>query len=169
MKPTTFKEVNRNLTKPEGMTDEECGTLPTFTDGKQCISLWKMSFKERLQILFFGRIWIGIISGYTQPPIWLDASKTVFGEANSTGLTWFNLSPEFYKIGKFNVKLFNLFCRFTKCSGKHFGFGVLQISSYHLFYIGRQDNVLKLSILFTNFMFSIFNKKKSNEKSWNVG
>lgn len=78
MKPTTFKEATKTLQKPEQMTDDKCGPLKVYNDGKQCISCWKPSFKERLSILFFGKIWLSVLSGDTQPPVWLDGSKTVF-------------------------------------------------------------------------------------------
>lgn len=71
MTPARFKESNRVLRKPDSMTDEECGSLEVFTDGKGCVSCWRMSFIERLRALLFGRIWLGVISGDTQPPVWL--------------------------------------------------------------------------------------------------
>ena len=78
MKTKDFKEANKTLTKPQNMTDEECSSLRVFNDGKQCISLWKLTFSERIQVLFFGKIWVGVLSGFTQPPIWLDVNRTVF-------------------------------------------------------------------------------------------
>ncbi len=78
MKPIKFPESNRELGKPSNMTDEQCGSLPVFTDGVQCISLWKLTWKERLQVLFNGKIWLGVYSGGTQPPVWMDTNKTVF-------------------------------------------------------------------------------------------
>lgn len=158
MKPIRFPESNIELGKPASMTDAECGSLPVFTDGKQCISLWQLTWKERFQIFFFGRIWLGVLSGQTQPPVWMDTQRTMFEQKNATGLTWFNLHPNTIKIGKFSVKLFNLFCRFTSEPAKYFGFGLLQINAYHLFYIGREDRKLKLSILFTNFEVCLFKR-----------
>lgn len=55
MKPIKFKEANKNLSKPDSMTEEECGSLWVFNDGKQCISCWKMSFWQRIKALLFGR------------------------------------------------------------------------------------------------------------------
>lgn len=75
-----FPEANRNLLKPESMTDEECGSLWVYTDGKICISCWKLNLRQRLAVLFTGKVWLGILSGYTQPPVWLDVDKTVFTE-----------------------------------------------------------------------------------------
>lgn len=78
MEPIKFPEANKTLLKPESMTDEECSSLPVYCDNKQCISLWKLSWKERLQALFFGRLWVFVLSGSTQPPIALSTEKTVF-------------------------------------------------------------------------------------------
>lgn len=78
MQPIAFKQANKNLLKPEGWTDEECGSLPVYSDGKQCISLWKMTWYERLSALFFGRVWLWVVSGNTQPPVSLMASKEIF-------------------------------------------------------------------------------------------
>lgn len=79
MDPMKFVEANKNLQKPHGMTDEECGPLPVFNDGKECISKWDMSLKERLHCLFRGFVWVRVFSGDTQPPILIQAEKTVFG------------------------------------------------------------------------------------------
>ena len=62
------------------MTDEECGNLPVFTDGETCISLWRMTWKERLSAFIFGRIWLFVVSGETQPPVSLMAEKEIFKE-----------------------------------------------------------------------------------------
>jgi len=80
MEPMNFAQANKNLLKPEGWTDEECSSLPVFTDGTQCISLWKMTWRERLSALFFGKVWLAVISGQTQPPVWLMAEKEIFKE-----------------------------------------------------------------------------------------
>ena len=84
MEPTNFEQANKNLLKPEGWTDEECGSLPVFTDGKECISLWKMTWRERLSALFFGTIWLFVHSGYTQPPVALMAAREIFKEVKQS-------------------------------------------------------------------------------------
>lgn len=78
MEPIQFPQANKNLLKPENMTDEECSSLPVFTDGQQCISLWKMTWIERLNVLLFGKLWVFVISGYTQPPIGFMVNKDIF-------------------------------------------------------------------------------------------
>lgn len=44
MIPIGFEESNVELQRPPNMTDKECRALPVFTDGKQCISKWRMSW-----------------------------------------------------------------------------------------------------------------------------
>lgn len=72
MKPINFDESNRTLQKPAGMTDDECGPLPIFTNGEQCISCWRPSLRERLSILIFGKVWVWVWFGKTQPPVALE-------------------------------------------------------------------------------------------------
>lgn len=70
MKPTTFKGQTTVLAKPPGMTDEECGELAILQLDDTCISCWTMNWRERLKALFTGRIWLGVLSGRTQPPVY---------------------------------------------------------------------------------------------------
>lgn len=78
MKPIKFKQATKNLIKPSTMTDEECGSLWVYNDGMQSISCWKMTWKDRLKALFFGRIWLHVVSGDSQPPVLIQSEKTVF-------------------------------------------------------------------------------------------
>lgn len=79
MKPIHFKEAKVELQKPPNMSAEECAPLwvDRTADG-QCVSCWTTSFWQRVLFLFHGRIWLGILSGETQPPVWLDCTKTVY-------------------------------------------------------------------------------------------
>lgn len=69
MKPVDFKEQNVVLEKPQSMSDEDCETLPVFTNGSECLSKWRPSAKERLKILFGADLWLLVLSGKTQPPV----------------------------------------------------------------------------------------------------
>lgn len=71
MKPIEFPEQTKVLAKPDSMSDEECSSLPVFNDGSQCISCWRASWRERLAFLFHGRMWLSVLSGATQPPVWV--------------------------------------------------------------------------------------------------
>lgn len=73
-----FKEANKNLLKPESMSDEECGSLWVYSDGRECISCWRLTWKERIKALLFGKVWLSVLSGHTQPPVWLACDNTVF-------------------------------------------------------------------------------------------
>ncbi len=72
MKPIEFPEQTKVLGKPASMTDEECGSMAVWTDGKQCISCWVGSWRERLKFLFTGKMWLSVITGTSiQPPVWV--------------------------------------------------------------------------------------------------
>jgi len=81
MKAKKFKEATVELKKPSSMTDEECGSLWIYqSETGECISLWTVPFWQRVKFLFHGKLWLGVLSGKTQPPVWLDMTKTVFIE-----------------------------------------------------------------------------------------
>lgn len=83
MKPQKFKEATIELKKPQSMTDEECSSLWIHQSERgECISLWTVSFWQRLKFLFHGKLWLGVLSGKTQPPVWLDMTNTVFFRNN---------------------------------------------------------------------------------------
>lgn len=77
MKPIKFEQATKVLQKPGAMTDDECSALHVWSDGKQCVSCWKASLKERLFILFTGKVYLSVLSGKTQPPVWI-AGERVF-------------------------------------------------------------------------------------------
>ena len=82
MKPINFEQANKVLNgnkKTYSAQVEGVEPLPIFTNQEQCVSLWKMSWKERLSALFFGRVWLAVLSGSTQPPVVLFATKKYFG------------------------------------------------------------------------------------------
>ena len=82
MTPTQFPESTRSLGKPTSMTDAECQPLPIFDDGPRLISCWRMTWRERLSALLFGRVWCWVWTGSgTQPPICLEAKRTIFTRA----------------------------------------------------------------------------------------
>ena len=78
MNPVEFKEQTKILAKPDSMTDDECESLPIWNDGNHCISCWRPSWRERLSILLFGRVWLWVFSGDTQPPVAIDGCKELF-------------------------------------------------------------------------------------------
>ena len=76
--PIDFPAANMTLTAPVG--DPSVKLLRVWTDGELCISGWELSWRERLSALVFGRVWIFLKSGRTQPPIAIEASRYPFTE-----------------------------------------------------------------------------------------
>lgn len=81
MKPIDFPQSTKVLQRPSTMTDKECASLHVWSDGNQCVSCWKPTFKERLNILFGGKVWLGVLSGKTQPPVFVSGER-VFGRTS---------------------------------------------------------------------------------------
>lgn len=73
MKPIKFPQANKTLLPPKGM--DNCEELHVYSDEKYCISRWKPSFKERIQILFGDGLWLWVVSKNTQPPVSLTVSN----------------------------------------------------------------------------------------------
>jgi len=78
MKAMKFEQANRIFTKPTGMSDDECLSLPAFSDGTHLISCWHFSLKERLAVLFRGQLWLWI-AGQSQPPVALETKSPFSG------------------------------------------------------------------------------------------
>ena len=78
MKPVTFKYSNKVLQPSSQKYSTNVASveaLPIWTDGEQCVSCWKMSLRERLSAILFGRIWLSLLSGETQPPACIQVGK----------------------------------------------------------------------------------------------
>ena len=78
MKPTEFSEQTKVLSKPVGWSDDECSPLGVWTDGRECISRWEPTLRERIALLFGAPVWLRVVSGKTQPPVALQAKRTLF-------------------------------------------------------------------------------------------
>lgn len=86
MKPINFKQQNTVLEKPENMKDSECSALPTFRDGKQCISCWELSEQDLEEINKTKKVYLGVLSGNTQPPVFLTVQTPfISGECPNCG------------------------------------------------------------------------------------
>lgn len=77
MKPIKFKEQNKILI---GFPQFDIGDLPVFEDHNKglIMSCWKMSFKERLRALLFGKVWLQVKSKHTHPPVSLFCGRAGF-------------------------------------------------------------------------------------------
>lgn len=82
MKPQPFKEANKVF----GESQEEYHPLPAFlADGPQgeVITCWKLSFGERLRLLFLGKIWLCILT-FNNPlsPTYITTRKSELFQKN---------------------------------------------------------------------------------------
>jgi hypothetical protein len=77
MKPFQFWRANKILMPPKGggVNSQDIAYLPVWTDGTQCVSCWRLTWRERLSVLFFGRVWLAVLSGGTQPPVALQGCR----------------------------------------------------------------------------------------------
>lgn len=86
MRPVQFKYANRMLAPPDVEYSENVAridSLPVWSDGEQCVSCWQMSLRERLSALVFGRVWLSLLSGATQPPACVVASRGYLQQVES--------------------------------------------------------------------------------------
>lgn len=81
MKPIDFRQSTKVLQKPATMTDKECASLHVWSDGRQCVSCWKPTLGERLRVAFGGKVWLGVASGGTQPPVFV-SGENVFNRVS---------------------------------------------------------------------------------------
>ena len=84
MKPILFRLANQTLTAQPGAKYSDnvssVSSLPTWSDGEQCVSCWKLTIRERLAALLFGRVWLAVLSGRSQPPVCIQASREYLKE-----------------------------------------------------------------------------------------
>lgn len=60
MKPITFPEQNRTWVDPDPVHGTPPGylPLPAYSNARETISLWALTWRERLRILWTGRLWL---------------------------------------------------------------------------------------------------------------
>ena len=83
MRPVNFGESNGTLLGGPATKFEvgEVGDLPVFRDGRWVISCWQPTVRERLSVLFFGRVWLLVASRDTHHPVALSGARSTFGES----------------------------------------------------------------------------------------
>ena len=60
MKPTNFKQANRDIRFEQHGRESVPEILHTFDNGLNYISCWKIPFFERLKLLATGKVWIWV-------------------------------------------------------------------------------------------------------------
>lgn len=77
MKPCSFEGHTDVLLAPLETGGVDVASLPVWRDGTQCVSCWRLGWRERLSAILFGRVWVAVL-GQTQPPVYAQASRTYF-------------------------------------------------------------------------------------------
>jgi len=84
MEPINFKHSNITLNPPNpNNAGIEIDAIRAWTDGKQCVSCWRLTWRERFAALIFGKAWLGLLSGRTMPPAYIIACKEYLEESNA--------------------------------------------------------------------------------------
>lgn len=82
MKPVKFKEVNVTFAEDQ----PEYQPLPAFKNNSpqgEVVTCWELSFRERLRVLFKGKIWLSLMS-FNKPliPSYMTTKKSDILETN---------------------------------------------------------------------------------------
>lgn len=76
MKPIEFKEQNVVFAKEQAEYQPLPARRCDDTENVPVISCWKMSFKERMIVLFTGKVWVNLLSfGKPLTPSYLTVKK----------------------------------------------------------------------------------------------
>jgi len=70
MKPIEFTESMYVLAAPKNQ-EKEVDPLPVYSDKQKCISCWELTDEEIEIIKKTKRVYLGVLSGKTQPPVFL--------------------------------------------------------------------------------------------------
>jgi hypothetical protein len=76
MKPTNFPEANGTLSGGPGADyghDGDVADLPVHRSQGQVISCWTLSWRERLRVLWSGRVWLRVLARSSHPPVLVEA------------------------------------------------------------------------------------------------
>ncbi|MCR4283050.1 MAG: hypothetical protein NUV72_08505, partial [Bauldia sp.] len=68
MKPIVFQQANAKLTGTDGVA-----VLPVFRNGREIISCWRPSWRERIALLWTGRVYLRVLAGVTHGPVSIEA------------------------------------------------------------------------------------------------
>jgi hypothetical protein len=87
-KAIKFEGSNRVLGPPRGVTEEQCQSLHTFSNGVCSVSCWEFSDKEIEDIIRTRRAFVSLWSGYSQPPVFIGTESAVHKVVADFGKVW---------------------------------------------------------------------------------
>lgn len=65
-----FPQSNKTLIAP-AEREETVQPLHIYSNGHQCVSCWELNEEERAEVARTGRIFVNLLSGPTQPPVYV--------------------------------------------------------------------------------------------------
>jgi len=77
MTPIKFDGYQKVLGAPKDWdaTRGPCQGLPVVAHEGVVYSVWKLTLREKLSLLFNRKVRLAVVSGKSQPPVWLDVIK----------------------------------------------------------------------------------------------
>lgn len=73
--PTVFRGANFVLKAPIG--SENFMPLPVFRNGVCCVSAWELSDKELVEVVRTRRVFVAVMYGMSQPPVFVGSESDV--------------------------------------------------------------------------------------------
>ncbi len=76
IRPIPFSESNGTLGGGPAAkygTADDVVDLPVFRGGGVIVSCWQLSWRDRLSLLWRGRVWLSVLAPRTHAPVRLDA------------------------------------------------------------------------------------------------
>lgn len=86
--PVGWDGANVILKTPKGYTNEQVSDLHIFSNDVVCVSKWKLSKECIKEILETGCIFVEVLSGKTQPPVFIGSEEECRMVAVDYGKVW---------------------------------------------------------------------------------
>lgn len=86
--PVDWNGANKILGPPKGYEEDQVCKMAIFTNGVVCVSKWQLSPEALKYAIETGCLFISIISGQTQPPIFIGNEEECKAIAVDYGKVW---------------------------------------------------------------------------------
>lgn len=74
-RPVSFPGANRTLGPPAGADEISVSAMPIFGNGAHCVSCWELDPDEIAEVLRTGRVFLTVVSGPSQPPVYVGCEE----------------------------------------------------------------------------------------------
>ena len=87
-KPILWEGANKLLGPPKNYEESQVCSMAIFTNGVVCVSKWKLSIEAIEEINRTGCLFASVLSGQTQPPIFIGSEAECKAIAVDYGKVW---------------------------------------------------------------------------------